>query len=106
MVSQKYGSGSGSGSGEPPNETAGTSKKAANQEKNVARLKHPPPQGGRHPKRFHPLRAADMDIDSSGTEAASKEEAVPGKTGRPPPIILTPITKLIQLQKQLQIVVK
>jgi hypothetical protein len=47
-----------------------------------------------------------MDTDSSGTEATSNEDAVPGKTGRPPPIILTSTTNLIQLQKQLQSVVK
>jgi hypothetical protein len=47
-----------------------------------------------------------MDTDSSGTEATSNEEEVPGKTGRPPPIILTSATNLIQLQKQLRIVVK
>jgi hypothetical protein len=47
-----------------------------------------------------------MDTDASGTEATSTEEAVPGKTGRPPPIILTSTTNLIQLQKELKIVVK
>jgi hypothetical protein len=47
-----------------------------------------------------------MDTDASGTEANSNEEAVPGKTGRPPPIILTSNTNLIQLQKQLNIVIK
>jgi hypothetical protein len=34
------------------------------------------------------------------------EEAVPGKTGRPPPIVLTSATNLIQLQRQLKGVVK
>jgi hypothetical protein len=47
-----------------------------------------------------------MDTDTSGTEAMSHEEAVPGKTGRPPPIVLTSTTKLIQLQKQLKGMVK
>jgi hypothetical protein len=55
---------------------------------------------------YCPLRPADIDTDASGTEANSNEEAVPGKTGRPPPIILTSTTNLIQLQKQLKIVVK
>jgi hypothetical protein len=41
-----------------------------------------------------------MDTDASGTEATSNEEAVPGKTGGPPPVILTSTTNLIQLQKQ------
>jgi hypothetical protein len=55
---------------------------------------------------FAPLRAADMDTDASNTEAPSNEEAVPNKTGRPPSIILTSTTNLIQLKKQLQNVVK
>jgi hypothetical protein len=57
-------------------------------------------------KTFAPLRAADMYPDSSGTEATSNEEAVPGNTGRPPPIILTSTTNQIQLAKQLQNVIK
>jgi hypothetical protein len=55
---------------------------------------------------FAPLRAADMDTDVSGTEVTSNEEAFPGRSGRPPPIILTSTTNLIQLQKQLKNVVK
>jgi hypothetical protein len=47
-----------------------------------------------------------MDTDSAGAEATVNEETVPGKTGRPPPIILTSQTNLIQLQKQLKNVVK
>jgi hypothetical protein len=47
-----------------------------------------------------------MDANASGTEANSNEEAVPGKTGRAPPIFLTSTTNLIQLQKELKIVVK
>jgi hypothetical protein len=47
-----------------------------------------------------------MDTDASGTEATSNEEAVPGKTGMPPPVILTSTTNLIPFQKQLQSVVK
>jgi hypothetical protein len=43
-----------------------------------------------------------MGTEVSGTVANSNEEAVPGKTGRPPPIILTSTTNLIQLQKQLK----
>jgi hypothetical protein len=55
---------------------------------------------------FAPLRTANMDTDTSGTDAVPHEEAVPGKTGRPPPIVLTSSTYLIQLQKQLKSVVK
>jgi hypothetical protein len=47
-----------------------------------------------------------MDTDSFSTEATSNEEAVPGETGRPPQIILTSTTNLIQLRKQLRNVVK
>jgi hypothetical protein len=53
-----------------------------------------------------PSRAADMDTDVSGTQAISNEWAVPGKTGKPPPLILTYTTDLIQLQTELKIVVK
>jgi hypothetical protein len=54
---------------------------------------------------FAPLRAT-MNTDSSGMEAKTEEEAFPEKTCRPPPIILTSSTNLIQLQKQLKSVVK
>jgi hypothetical protein len=54
---------------------------------------------------FSPLRAP-MDTDSAGAEATVNEETVPGKTGRPPPIILTSQANLIQLQKQPKNVVK
>jgi hypothetical protein len=51
---------------------------------------------------FASLRTANMDTDSAGTEANMEEKADPGKTGRPPPIILTSTVNLIHLQKQLQ----
>jgi hypothetical protein len=54
---------------------------------------------------FAPLRAADMDTDSAGSEASTNVATAPGKTGRPPPIILTSAVNLIQLQKQLKGVV-
>jgi hypothetical protein len=47
-----------------------------------------------------------MDTDSAGAEARVNEETVPGKAGRPRPIILTSKSNLIQLQKQLKDVVK
>jgi hypothetical protein len=47
-----------------------------------------------------------MDTESSTTEGPSQEETAVGKTGRPPPIILTSATNLIQLQKQLKNVVE
>jgi hypothetical protein len=51
-------------------------------------------------KVFIPLRAADKDNDTSGTETVSNEEAVPGKRRRPSQITLTPTTNLIQMQKK------
>jgi hypothetical protein len=45
-----------------------------------------------------------MDTDSAGS-GASSEATAPGKTGRPPPIILTSAANLIQLQKELKVVV-
>jgi hypothetical protein len=86
-------------------ETTGTSKKAAVQTKLSTALNIPPKQV--IPRNFFvPLRTADMHTDPSGTEITLNEEAVPGKTGRPHPIILTSTTNLIRLQKQLKIVVK
>jgi hypothetical protein len=47
-----------------------------------------------------------MDTDTSGTEAMSHEETAPGKTDRPPPLMLTSASNLIRLQKQLKGAVK
>jgi hypothetical protein len=47
-----------------------------------------------------------MDTDSSSAEAIPQEEAVPGKTGRPLPIVITAATNLMQLQKVIKSVVK
>jgi hypothetical protein len=57
-------------------------------------------------KFFAPLRAATMDTDSSSAEATPQEEAVPGKKGRPTPIVITAATNLMQLQKVIKSVVK
>jgi hypothetical protein len=81
------------------NKTTRTSKKATVQTKTLTALNIPPPKEVVTRNFFTPLKAADMDTDASGTEANSNEETVPGKTGRPPPIILTSTTNLIQLQK-------
>jgi hypothetical protein len=51
---------------------------------------------------FAPLRAAEMETDSAGSEASSCKATAPGRTGRPPPIVLTSAVNLIQLQKQLK----
>jgi hypothetical protein len=55
---------------------------------------------------FGPFRTTIMDTDSSCTEANTQEKAVPEKTCRAPPIILTSNINLIRLQKQLKTVVK
>jgi hypothetical protein len=56
---------------------------------------------------FAPLRTANMDTDPPAAEPSSAaQETVPGKTGRPPAIILTSVTNLMQLQKQLEGVAK
>jgi hypothetical protein len=47
-----------------------------------------------------------MDTDAADTECSAAEEAVQGEAGRPPPIVLTSATNLIQLQKQLKRVAK
>jgi hypothetical protein len=65
----------------------------------------PPPRSPH--ETFSPfLRTTDMDSDSYGTETNPQEEAVPVNTCRPPPIVPTSVTNLIQLQKQLKSVVK
>jgi hypothetical protein len=81
-------------------EAAPTSKKAA------AEAKSTPNKEIAMRNFFAPLRATTMDTDSSGAEATTPEETVPGKGGRPPPVILTSTTNLIQLQRQLKNVAK
>jgi hypothetical protein len=84
--------------GRATDENTGTSLYAAVQTETSPSLNIPPKEVVTR-KFFALLRTADMDTDASGTEATSNEEAVPGKRGRPPPIILT-------LEKQLKSVVK
>jgi Tfp pilus assembly major pilin PilA len=86
-------------------EAAQTSKKAAVQDKTSDTLNTLPMEDVTR-NYFDPLRTADMDTDTSSTDAMPYEEAVPGKTGRPPPVVLTSATNLIKLQKQLKGVVK
>jgi hypothetical protein len=64
------------------------------------------PQTEVHKRNFFALLRAPMDTESAGAETTVNEETVPWKTGRPPPIILTSQTNLIQFQKQLKNVVK
>jgi hypothetical protein len=47
---------------------------------------------------FVPLRTINMDTDAHVTESNSTEKAATGKSCRPPPIILTSATNLIQNQ--------
>jgi hypothetical protein len=55
---------------------------------------------------FGPLQTRNMDTDAHGTESSTAEEAVPGRAGGLPPIVLASTTNLIQLQKQLKGVAK
>jgi hypothetical protein len=55
---------------------------------------------------FAPLWTANMDTDAPGTESSATEQTAPGQSGRPPPVVLTSATNLIQLQKQLKGVTK
>jgi hypothetical protein len=52
------------------------------------------------------LRPTQDNEHAPGTESSAAEEPVPGKASRPPPIVLTPATNLIQLQKQIKGVAK
>jgi hypothetical protein len=81
-------------------EAAPTSKKPA------AEIKNTPNKDVATRNFFAPMRATNMDTDTSGAEVTTVEEAVPGKAGRPPPITLTATTNLIQLQRQLKNVAK
>jgi hypothetical protein len=47
-----------------------------------------------------------MDTEASDTEDSPQEEATPGKTGRPPPIVITATVNLLQLQKLIKSPVK
>jgi hypothetical protein len=84
---------------------ARTSKKAAVQDK-ISDALNTLAKGVVTRNYFALLRTADMDTDTSGTESMPHEGAAPGKTGRPPPIVLTSATNLIHLQKQLKGVLK
>jgi hypothetical protein len=82
------------------NEAASTSKKPAAEANNTTK------QEVATLNFFAPLWASTMETDSSGAEATTLDDAVPGKAGRPPPIILTSTTNLFQLQRQLKNVSK
>jgi hypothetical protein len=47
-----------------------------------------------------------MDTEVSDAEESTQEEATPGKTGRPPPIVITATVNLLQLKKLIKSVVK
>jgi hypothetical protein len=51
---------------------------------------------------FAPLRASNMDTDAPVMVSNSTQATAPEKSGRPPPVVLTSTTNLIQLQKQLK----
>jgi hypothetical protein len=81
-------------------ENTGTSKKATVQTSTSPALNILYLQRRSAPETFSPpLRTTEMDTDASGTETTSNEEAVHGKTGTAPPVILMSTTNLYQLQK-------
>jgi hypothetical protein len=47
-----------------------------------------------------------MNTDAPGSDSNAAEEVIAGKSDRPPPMVLTSATNLIQLQKQLKGVAK
>jgi hypothetical protein len=47
-----------------------------------------------------------MDTESSGTKESPQEDSAPGKTGRPPSILITATTNQLQLQKFVKYMVK
>lgn len=61
----------------------------------------PPKEVGSR-KLFLSLQTTDLDTDTTVPQAIPIEDAVSGKTGRPPPIVLTPASKLVQFQKQME----
>jgi hypothetical protein len=67
----------------------------------------PTPTGQVPTKNYYAsLRATDMETDATVTEPIPPEATAQGKTGRPPPIVLTSAVNLIQLQKELKGVAK
>jgi hypothetical protein len=81
-------------------------KASGSEEQIVDLLKYPPKEVVTRNYLAPVMAAADMDTDASGADATSDEDAVPGKTDRPPPIIITTTTNLIQLQTQLKSMIK
>jgi hypothetical protein len=51
---------------------------------------------------FTPLRANDIDMETTGTEKTPPEQKTPRKSGRPTPIVMTSTTNLIRLQSDLK----
>jgi hypothetical protein len=51
---------------------------------------------------FTPLRTTDMDTETTGAENTLPKQEAPCKAGRPPPIMMTSTTNLIQLQSDLK----
>jgi hypothetical protein len=47
-----------------------------------------------------------MNTEASDTEESPQEEATPGKTGRPLPIVITVTVNLLQLQKLIKSALK
>jgi hypothetical protein len=75
-----------------------TSQSAKNSSKTVpisAAFKLPPDAVSTR-KFFGPLRTTGMNTETVGAENTLPEQEVPRKSGRPPPIVMTSTTNLIQ----------
>jgi hypothetical protein len=82
----------------------GTSQSAKNSTKTVpmsAALKLPPKAVSTR-NFFTPLRTTGMDTETAGAENTLPEQEAPRKSGRPPSIVMTSTTNLIQLQSDLK----
>jgi hypothetical protein len=82
----------------------GTSQSAKNSTKTVpmsAAFKLPPKAVSIR-NFFAPLRTTGMDTETAGAENTLPEQEAPRKSGRPPPIVMTSTTNLIQLQSDLK----
>jgi hypothetical protein len=55
---------------------------------------------------FVPLRTTDIDTETTGAKNTLPEQGAPKISGRPPPIVMTSTTNLIQLQSDLKEYIK
>jgi hypothetical protein len=61
-----------------------------------------PPKAALSRNLFAPFRTTNMHTETTEAENTLTEQEVPRKPGRPPPLVMTSNTKLIQLQSDLK----